>query len=126
MRLPITFLSVLFVSSTSASQLPQPQHIFSNPPNPSENGFKIPTPYESAIMARRMLRLESLGTLSTTFPNTTDPQTRPVDVAGLPFGLPEYFSDCEPTTGNPTILAITIASTFRNVAAGSNVTLSLR
>jgi hypothetical protein len=38
----------------------------------------------------------------------------------------EYFADCEPETGNPTILAVTIASSFRNVAAGSNITLSLR
>jgi hypothetical protein len=124
LSLPLLFL--LLRTTTIASQLPQPQYIFSNPSNPSENDFKIPTPYESAIMARRMLRLETLGTLSTTFPNTTEPQTRPTDVAGLPFGLPEYFADCEPATGNPTILAITIASTFRNVAAGSNVTLSLR
>jgi len=124
--IPLLFPHLLLFSTVSASQLPQPQHIFSNSPNPSENGFKIPTPHESAIMARRMLRLESLCTLSTTFPNTTDPQARPADVAGLPFGLPEYFGDCEPATGNPTILAITIASTFKNVAAGSNVSLSLR
>jgi hypothetical protein len=38
----------------------------------------------------------------------------------------EYFADCEPETGNPTILAVSIASSFRNVAAGSNITLSYR
>jgi len=78
-----------------------------------------------------MLRLESLGTLSTTFPNSTSSpaeplEKRPSDVAGLPFGLMEYFGDCEPASGNPTILAVTIASSFKNVAAGSNITLSLR
>jgi len=38
----------------------------------------------------------------------------------------DYFGDCEPETGNPTILAITIATSFKNVDAGSNITLSLR
>lgn len=38
----------------------------------------------------------------------------------------DYFGDCEPDTGNPTILAITIATSFKNVEAGSNITLSLR
>ena len=38
----------------------------------------------------------------------------------------DYYADCEPSTGNPTILAITIATSFKNVAAGSNITLSLR
>ena len=128
MRSAILLLPLL--STIAASQLPLPQHIFSNPPNPPQHGFKIPTPHESAIMARRMLRLESLCTLSTTFPNTSSEasilESRPADVAGLPLGLPEYFADCEPATGNPTILAVTIASTFKNVAAGSNVTLSIR
>lgn len=131
MRLSLSLLPLLTIATSS--NLPLPQHIFSNPSDPSENGYKIPTPHESAIMARRMLRLESLGTLSTTFPNTTSSspdlsplEQRPSDVAGLPFGLTEYFGDCEPTTGNPTILAVTIASSIKNVAAGSNITLSLR
>jgi hypothetical protein len=38
----------------------------------------------------------------------------------------DYFGDCEPATGNPTILAISIATSFKNVAAGSNITLSMR
>jgi hypothetical protein len=38
----------------------------------------------------------------------------------------DYYADCEPPTGNPTILAITIATSFKNVDAGSNITLSLR
>jgi hypothetical protein len=38
----------------------------------------------------------------------------------------DYFGDCEPKSGNPTILAITIATSFKNVDAGSNITLSLR
>ncbi len=38
----------------------------------------------------------------------------------------DYYADCEPNSGNPTILAISIATSFKNVAAGSNITLSLR
>jgi hypothetical protein len=38
----------------------------------------------------------------------------------------DYFGDCEPDTGNPTILAISIATSFKNVDAGSNITLSMR
>jgi hypothetical protein len=37
----------------------------------------------------------------------------------------DYIADCEPG-GNPTILAINIATSFKNVAAGSNISLSLQ
>jgi len=106
---------------------PSPQHIFSNPSDPA--AFKIPTVHESAVMARRILRLESFGTLSTVFPTSQDAaasESRPDDVQGAPIGLMEYFADCEPESGDPTILAISIATSFRNEAAGSNITLSLR
>lgn len=78
-----------------------------------------------------MLHLEGIGTLSTIFPSSShsDPlhtkENRPERVAHAPFGLPEYIADCEPHTGNPTILQVDIANTFRNVRAGSNVTLSI-
>ena len=36
----------------------------------------------------------------------------------------DYIADCE-STGNPTILAINIATSFKNVASGSNISLSL-
>jgi len=39
----------------------------------------------------------------------------------------DYFADCEPTSGgNPTLLGMRISTSFRNAAAGSNVTLSMR
>ena len=38
----------------------------------------------------------------------------------------EYYALCGPEPYNPTILGVTIASTMRNAAAGSNATLSLR
>ncbi|KAF2809984.1 uncharacterized protein BDZ99DRAFT_353406, partial [Mytilinidion resinicola] len=116
-------------SLTWASSLPSPQHIFSNPEDPSSTTYRIPTLHESAIQARRILHLTSIGTLSTIFPSSQLPwptENRPSDVAGAPIGLMDYFADCEPATGNPTILAISIATSFKNVAAGSNITLSLR
>jgi Pyridoxamine 5'-phosphate oxidase len=42
----------------------------------------------------------------------------------MPIGLMDYISDCEPS-GNPTILAINIATSFKNVASGSNISLSI-
>jgi len=112
-----------------ASSLPSPQAIFSNPDDPSSATYRIPTVHESAIQARRILHLTTIGTLSTVFPSSQLPwptENRPSDVAGTPIGLMDYFADCEPATGNPTILAISIATSFKNVAAGSNITLSLR
>ncbi|TID19659.1 FMN binding [Venturia nashicola] len=130
MRISITAFALLS-QLASASRTPTPQHNFSNHPDEpgTDGGYRIPTVRESAAMARRMLRLEKLGTLSTVFPKSDSASTlqnRPDSVAGLPFGLMEYFADCEPQTGNPTILAVNITSTYRNVVAGSNITLSLR
>jgi hypothetical protein len=131
----ITTALLPLLGLTTASNLPSPQTYFTN--TPSDTGFSIPTIHESAILARRILRLETLGTLSTVFPSTTNSTTtstsdvsasenRPGDVSGAPIGLMDYFGDCEPHTGNPTILAISIATSFKNVDAGSNITLSLR
>src|SRR5262245_21237282 len=129
----LTFLALaamLSLASGKSVMYSRPQGIFAN--EPSTDGFRIPTPHESTIMARRILRLESLGTISTIFPakkssdEVATKEQRPDEVAGSPLGLMEYFADCEPTTGNPTILAVTIANTYKNAAAGSNVTLSFR
>jgi len=86
---------------------------------------------DSAIMARRIMHLSSIGTLSTVFPSTKSSsdavlENRPSGPDGVPLGMMDYFADCEPDSGNPTILAITISSPFRNAAAGSNMSLSLR
>jgi hypothetical protein len=116
------------ISLTTATNLPSPQHIFANPSTNDASTLKIPTVHESAVQARRILRLENIGTLSTVFPHADSHTTeqRPSSVAGAPIGLMEYFGDCEPSTGNPTILAIIIATSFKNVDAGSNITLSMR
>jgi hypothetical protein len=114
------------ISLTTASNLPSPQHFFANPSSSDGSGFKIPTVHESAVQARRIMRLENIGTLSTVFPTSHTTEQRPSDVGGAPIGLMDYFGDCESDTGNPTILAITIATSFKNVDAGSNITLSMR
>lgn len=116
--------------------LPGSQHIFSNPDPAESSAFRIPTVHESAVQARRILRLEDIGTLSTVFPSGSSSnllgdgatllENRPTGLGGSPIGLMDYYADCEPDTGNPTILAISIATSFKNVAAGSNITLSVR
>jgi hypothetical protein len=122
------FRTALFslISLTSASNLPATSDLFANPDPAHGAAWEIPTVHESAVQARRVLHLENIGTLSTVFPSTHSTENRPSDVGGTPIGLMDYFADCEPSTGNPTILAITIATSFKNVAAGSNITLSLR
>ena len=81
---------------------------------------------QSAIQARRILNLQSIATLSTVFPGAAAFESRPSDVGGSAVGLMEYYASCSPHVHNPTLLAVSIASTFKNSAAGSNVTFSLR
>lgn len=95
--------------------------------------YKIPSSYESAVMGRRILALSKLATLSTVFPGSSHSnedeasefERRPEGLGGVPVGLMDYVADCE-DKGNPTILAIKIATSFKNVEAGSNITLSMR
>jgi hypothetical protein len=123
---------VAFAGLASGVALPPSQQAVLDPMPTNKkllDEFSIPTVRESAAQARRILRLESIGTLSTIFPNGSGSgaaENRPSSVGGTPLGLMDYYGDCEPDTGNPTILAIQIASSFKNVAAGSNLTLSLR
>ena len=99
--------------------------------NPEDASHRIPTSAESAVMGRRILALSKLATLSTVFPTESSDKDadasehRPSGVAGVPIGMMDYVADCE-DDGNPTILAIKIATSFKNVAAGSNISLSMR
>ncbi|KAK4154850.1 pyridoxamine 5'-phosphate oxidase-domain-containing protein [Chaetomidium leptoderma] len=128
-----TLLSCCTAAATAAAVVPA----FDN-----NHDFRIPTSYESAVLGRRMLALTPLGTLSTVFPDDDDKkhsdgaastqERRPPGLGGMPYGLMEYIADCEEHgddnggVGNPTILAITIGTTFKNAAAGSNVTLAVQ
>ncbi|KAJ7609831.1 pyridoxamine 5'-phosphate oxidase-domain-containing protein [Roridomyces roridus] len=115
------FCATLLAGLAGASLIPSPQHTFD-----VSDDLRIPTVHESAVMARRILHLSGFGSLSTIFPSSSLTQeTRPATVGGTPIGMVEYIADCEPDSGNPTLLALTIATSFKNAAAGSNVSLSL-
>jgi len=134
----IAFLTGAAIASASCPA-PSPQYLFSNPIDDEFGAQRIPTVHESAVQARRILSLTPIGTLSTIFPQQSSitsnrdhrddahpTEQRPPGVDGAPIGLMDYLADCEPDTGNPTLLALNIATSFKNAAAGSNVTLSLR
>ncbi|KAI4190421.1 MAG: hypothetical protein L6R41_000801 [Letrouitia leprolyta] len=117
--------AALILSSVSVSLAQSPQQILPNYPLVQ----RIPTVHESAIQARRILNLSSIATLSTVFPTHQQPvpfENRPDDLGGAPIGLIDYYASCGPIPYSPTILAISIATSFKNARAGSNVTLSLR
>ncbi|RAH79759.1 hypothetical protein BO86DRAFT_277200, partial [Aspergillus japonicus CBS 114.51] len=103
---------------------------------------KAPSWFESTLLARRLLALSPTGTASTIFPSPLPKDSRayahiPDNVAGHSISLIEYLSDCEHALspegpereggghGNPIFLALHIATTFRNTAHGSNLSLSL-
>ncbi|KAF4124565.1 hypothetical protein GMORB2_5231 [Geosmithia morbida] len=91
---------------------------------------KIPSRYESAVQGRRILALSKLADLATVFPDPGDSdadtaENRPEGLGGVPVSLMDYVADCE-DQGNPTLLAIKIATSFKNVEAGSNMTISVR
>lgn len=133
MLVPRQLLLLLCSMSHALSILPRTRNDLGiNPQRPLSVDYRIPTIHESTIQARRILRLEDIGTLSTNFPSSSSSvdvsplERRPDTVAGLPFGSMDYFADCEPTTGNPTILQLDIGTSFKNAHAGSNTTLSVR
>lgn len=119
----------LALSGAAAVELPH--GISSGPVDVS----RIPTSKESAVMARRILALTKLATLSTVFPDSSSKgagndgadatERRPAGLGGVPIGLMDYVADCE-DDGNPTILEIKIATSFKNVRAGSNITASFQ
>lgn len=118
-------------------------HLFNNPAPEtlsSSSLGRIPTSYESAVQGRRILALSPLATLSTVFPTSYAApnedadglprsvlmEHRPAGLGGVPIGLMDYIADCDgDDEGNPTILAIKIATSFKNVEAGSNMSISV-
>lgn len=119
-------LSPLLVAGFAAAELPGSPFTSDKP---DASALKVPSSYESAVMGRRILALTKLGELATIFPSHSDGveglEHRPSDLGGVPIGLMDYVADCE-DEGNPTILAITIATSFKNVEAGSNISVSMR
>lgn len=107
----------------------------SEPENEALDSMLAPSWRTSTLMARRLLALSTTGVASTIFPDSLPPHSRaPGPVAGHSVSLKEYFADCDEAlpeeTGNggdgdPTFLALNVATTFRNTAAGSNISLSI-
>lgn len=113
------FSSALSLVGTTASALSVSQQALPGAVEPA--GHHIPTSRESAVMGRRILGLGKLATFSTVFPATSSGDH---GVENQPIGLVDYVADCE-DVGNPTILELKIGTTFRNVQAGSNITVSM-
>jgi len=128
-----SLLVVLLLSPREAFSAPGlPPATASLPQTPFEvdvlaDHSKIPSRYESTVLGRRLLGLSKTGVLATVFPpNVTAPASGvPHDVALTPIGLPDYVASCEEPSGNPTLLALTVSTSTRNAAAGSNVSLAL-
>lgn len=119
-----TFLVALLPLTSSARLLGQ--QVIGRPFESLE--YSVPTAHEAAITARRILALTPLGTFSTNFPSEPPKSPwdhRPENANGVPIGLTDNVADCE-GDGNPTVLAINVATQFRNAAAGSNVSLTLQ
>lgn len=130
MFLMIFFALLCHLLHQASATISSLQHIFSNPDRIFAS-YHIPTIHDSAVQARRILSLSNIATLSTVFPSTSNAPysrfgNRPEEVAGAPIGLIDYYASCGPNLHDPTILAIGIATSFRNARAGSNITLSLR
>ncbi|KAJ9253417.1 hypothetical protein DTO207G8_4150 [Paecilomyces variotii] len=95
--------------------------------------FPRPSWWVSTLRARRLLALAKTGVVSTVFPERIPPSSfAPPDVAGVSVPLPEYVADCDEALpdgnggdGSPTFVGLKISTTFRNTAAGSNISLSL-
>lgn len=137
-------LTGLLALSTSASAIPHPNNaqavlgennaqLDSISPNDA-HVFIRPSWFTSALMARRLLALSPSGVISTIFPPIGPSSRTPSSVAGLPIGLREYIADCDSSlpddlshddNGDPTMLALRIATTFKNIGAGSNLSLEL-
>jgi hypothetical protein len=115
-------------AATAASSSP---YLFSNPLADEAASLRIPTSYESAVQGRRILALTPIGTLATIFADDSNNSTvdaaenRPAGLGGMPHGLMDYIADCT-GSGDPTLLALNIETHFRNVRAGSNISLAVR
>ncbi|OAA55682.1 FMN-binding split barrel-related protein [Cordyceps fumosorosea ARSEF 2679] len=120
--------STLAIFGTAAAALAADQQAMDNA---APAGHRIPTSQESAVMGRRILALGKIADMVTVFPTKSKSAasrraaSANNGVEGQPVGMADYVADCE-SKGEPTILEIKIGTTFRNVAAGSNLTISMR
>ena len=114
----LNLLTLLLLPTTLATPLPT---------QPILSTSTIPSRQYSTVLARRLLALSGTGVLSTIFPSnlTSNPRV-PTALINTPIGLPEYIADCDdPSSGNPTLLALSVSTSTRNAVAGSNVSLAI-
>ncbi|QIX01165.1 hypothetical protein AMS68_006682 [Peltaster fructicola] len=138
MRLSLTISTLLSAVSAFSRKVPAQEILQTNDAAPTFDepvAQDIPTIHESAVMARRIAELAAHGDLVTTFPthsssyiarNDFGAEALPSGLESSPIGMIEYLANCESGTGNPTMLAIDIATPYRNYQAGSNISLSIR
>lgn len=120
-------LTVALLGTASAKSVVQPPQIVLENSLAHDADFRIPTERESAAMARKILHLTTTGTLVTTYPTEAEKLGwTPLEVAGAPIGLMEYYADCDATSGNPIFVALDIATPYKNYHAGSNISLGVR
>lgn len=121
-----TLTTALLGVASATFVVQPPQFLLENSPA-HDTDFRIPTERESAAMARKILHLTTTGTLVTSFPSDAGKLGRaPPEIAGAPIGLMEYYADCDATSGNPILVALDIATPYRNYNAGSNISLGVR
>ncbi|CDR44025.1 CYFA0S13e01816g1_1 [Cyberlindnera fabianii] len=82
----------------------------------SPETFKAPTVDDAAAIARTLINKESLANVNTIYQEGED--------QGLPASFVEYYADCG--DGNPVLLAIDMATSFKNLNKGSPATLSVK
>lgn len=97
----LLFTLTSLISLATALPLPQSHH--------------VPSVEEAAQYARTLVHRESLANVATIVQHG--------DLSGTPESFMEYYADCD---GTLTFLAINMSTTYRNVAAGSPVSLAIR
>lgn len=106
--------------------------------NAVESSLRRPSWFDSVLMARRLLAKSSVGIASTVYQHSDSSSAntyhapQPAGLQGVSISLPEYVADCSEINssdnsndGNPILLGLYVSTTFRNVAKGSNISLSI-
>lgn len=103
----------------------------------SDSTVRRPSWFDSVLMARRLLAKSSVGIASTVYQHSSSlpaneyHASQPAGLQGVSISLPEYIADCsevgsgDENNGNPILLGLYVSTTFRNIAKGSNISLSI-
>lgn len=78
--------------------------------------WKNPSVEDAAVNARTLIKRESLVNVNTIYQEGEE--------KGLPASFVEYYADCG--DGNPVILAVDMATSFKNIKEGSPYSLTVR